>query len=223
MAVKLYRGLSPKKQEGSEQLPKTHNALRIFSWGLILFALPCSAVAQSLGDLGRAERLRKSKQTKPPASIRNEDLKHLNSGRVSQSNIPVAPLEPAPAAAPDSETKAEGEAHTTPTSTQQYWKQLFHDARLQLKLTQNSALVLELRVNELRNRFFVERDGSARAAIEADMVRLATEFEASKGSITKAEKALRALEERARSESVPAAWIREEASDKEDGRNRPSE
>ncbi|MBI3940998.1 MAG: hypothetical protein HY315_09195 [Acidobacteria bacterium] len=177
------------------------------------FLFSCSAAAQSLGDLARKERERRAKQTKAVRIIRTEDLKTLNKGKITRGIPPPAAAE-FPAGHPGTAAQVEGEmAPSLQRQQEQHWRSLFHQARLQVKLAENRALALELRINQLRNRFFTESDASTRGLIEQEMNRLLLENEEAKEATAKSGSDLKALEERARKANVPASWTQQEPAD----------
>ena len=178
---------------------------------LVLFlslSVACLAPAQSLADLARKEKERRSKEAKPSRVIRNQDVKALGNAKVTHSTATP------PAASPPAESSGTGTAGEStasqPPLDEARWRNALTEARLQLKLAENRALVLELRVNELRNRFLTESDGSTRSLIDQEMNRTLHELETDREDIAKADEALRKLEDSARKAGVPADWTHAE-------------
>ncbi|HEY3132632.1 MAG TPA: hypothetical protein VGL91_24495 [Acidobacteriota bacterium] len=183
--------------------------LRICVLVIALTTLFSSLSAQSLAELAKKERERRQKETKVPRVIRNEDLKNLGNARVTTTTSPsVQPKAEAVVAGPGPAT-----AETTPPpppEEEKHWREAFKNARLQLKLTTNRGMVLELRINDLRNRLLTESDASTRSLIDQALNEAATQLEINKGEIIKAQEALQKLEDDARKANVPAGWTREE-------------
>ncbi|HEV8132273.1 MAG TPA: hypothetical protein VGQ81_13570 [Acidobacteriota bacterium] len=184
--------------------------LRIFALVTVLLGVS-SLSAQSLAELARKERERREKETKVPRVIRNEDLKNLGAARVTTttSPAPTTPKAEAVIAGPGAPPTPEGPP--PPPEDEGYWRKAFKEARFNLKLVQNRQMVLELRINDLRNRVLTENDGSMRTMIEQTLNTAAEELQKNKGEIAKAEDKLKKLEEEARKANVPPGWTREEA------------
>ncbi|MBI4456590.1 MAG: hypothetical protein HY644_11915 [Acidobacteria bacterium] len=174
---------------------------------VLLSVLP--SYSQSLGELARKERERREKAGKASRVIRNEDIKNIGNGKVTVTSPPPATEEPAAGEVPSMPPAAMPVA-APPLQDENYWRSAFKEARLDLKLAQNRGLVLELKVNELRNRFFTESDGSTRTLIEQELNKTLADLQTNQAEITKAEESLKKLEEAARKANVPPAWMREE-------------
>ena len=184
--------------------------LRICVLVIALTALFSSLSAQSLGELAKKERERRQKETKVPRVIRNEDLKNLGNARVTTTTSPaVQPKAEAVVAGPGAPETPETPPPSSPEEEKR-WRESFKNARLQLKLTTNRGMVLELRINDLRNRLLTESDASTRSLIDQALNEAATQLEINKGEIIKAQEAVQKLEEDARKANVPAAWTRED-------------
>src|SRR2546425_28256 len=126
--------------------------LRICVLVIALTALFSSLSAQSVAELAKKERERRQKETKVPRVIRNEDLKNLGNARVTTTTSPsVQPKAEAVVAGPGAPATAET-TPPPPPEEEKRWRESFKNARLQLKLTTNRGMVLELRINDLRNR-----------------------------------------------------------------------
>ncbi|HEY2931052.1 MAG TPA: hypothetical protein VGK99_04845 [Acidobacteriota bacterium] len=181
--------------------------LIIFSLVLVNFL---SLNAQSVAELAKKDREKREKEGKVIRVIRNEDLKNIQGAKVTHSST-AAPRTEAVVAGPGapapSDTVAPPEAGSL---DENYWRAAFRDARLKLQLAQNRGLVLELKINDLRNRFFTESDGSTRNLIEQEMNKGREDLEANKLEIKKAEEELAKLEEAAKKVNVPAGWMRGE-------------
>ncbi|MGI8782467.1 MAG: hypothetical protein ACR2L2_02300 [Acidobacteriota bacterium] len=169
-----------------------------------------SAQEPSLGELARKEKERRAGLTKKAPVITNADLKRFG-GAVSQSQVPPDPATTAAVAA-DTKPAAEGEQKPTEGGAAQqkneaYYAPLFQEARLNLKTLINNDLVTQLKMNELRNRFFVEADGSTRGLIEQEIATQVQQIETGKIAIEVARQALDKLVQQAKADGLPLAWI----------------
>lgn len=171
---------------------------------------PSPAQEPSLGELARREKERRAGLTKKAPVITNADLKKFG-GAVSQSQLPP---EPATTTAVAGVTKPTAEGEQKPAEgdaaqakNEAYYAPLFQEARLNLKTLINSDLVTQLKMNELRNRFFVEADGSARSLIEQQIATEVQQIEAGKIAIEAARQALDKLVQQAKADGLPLAWI----------------
>lgn len=186
---------------------------------LLLLNTVALGAAQSLAELARKERERREKAGTASRVIRNEDLKTITAAKMTRVSRPAAAEEEAVKTGVPAEENAEAgvsaqetalaTASETPRDEKQ-WRDALTEARLQLKLAQNRELVLQLMGNELRNRFFVESDGSTRSLIEQQLNQTLLDIESNKEEIARAEEALRRLEAAAKKENVPPAWMRAE-------------
>ncbi|MFQ5928751.1 MAG: hypothetical protein ACE5MK_03565 [Acidobacteriota bacterium] len=180
---------------------------------LVLFFVPTWAMAQesketkkepSLAELARRERERRANIKKEVPVITNATLKKLK-GLVSVSGAPAAPSE--------GETEAEAETETEPEETAEKdlgtWKAEFDEARMNLKNAVNRSMVLQLKINDLRNAYFREDDGTTQARIQQQLQETLQEIESNKQEVQAAREALQKLENEARKEGLPPGTIRE--------------
>lgn len=185
---------------------------------LLLLLFPAGAPAQekkeqlSLAELARKERERKQAIEKKKKVITNADLAKFQDARVttaarSASAAPAArPSQEEAAvlpAAPDQQKQAEAEKDPD------YWKSAFAEIRLNVKNAVNRSLVLQLRMNNLRNAFFVEDDGNTQAMIQAQLDETFKEMEQNRLEIEEARKTLAALQQEARRAGLPDRLIQE--------------
>ncbi|MBI2820886.1 MAG: hypothetical protein HYX74_01555 [Acidobacteria bacterium] len=176
---------------------------------LLLLNTAALGAAQSLAELARKERARREMAGPPSRVIRNKDLKTIVGAKMTRVHPSPPATEKETAADVPARTAEDAGASETPHN-EKYWRDAFTEARLQLKLVQDRELVLQLKGNELRNRFFIESDGSTRSLIEQQINQTLQEIESNKEEIARAEEALRRLEAAAKKENVPAAWMRAE-------------
>ncbi|MDA2939016.1 hypothetical protein MYX75_12245 [Acidobacteria bacterium AH-259-A15] len=180
---------------------------------LVLFFVPTWAMAQesketkkepSLAELARRERERRANIKKEVPVITNATLKNFK-GLVSVSEAPAAPSQ--------GETEAETETETEPEETAE--KDLasreaeFDEARMNLKNAVNRSMVLQLKINDLRNAYFREDDGTTQARIQQQLQGTLEEIESNKQEVQAAREALQKLENEARKEGLQPGTIRE--------------
>ncbi|MDA2929214.1 hypothetical protein MYX84_04565 [Acidobacteria bacterium AH-259-O06] len=180
---------------------------------LVLFFVPTWAMAQesketkkepSLAELARRERERRANIKKEVPVITNATLKNLK-GLVSVSEAPAAPSQ--------GETEAETETETEPEQTAEKdlasRKAEFDEARMNLKNAVNRSMVLQLKINDLRNAYFREDDGTTQARIQQQLQGTLQEIESNKQEVQAAREALQKLENEARKEGLQPGTIRE--------------
>ena len=182
---------------------------------LVLFFVPTWAMAQesketkkepSLAELARRERERRANIKKEVPVITNATLKNLK-GLVSVSEAPAAPSQ--------GETEAETEAETETEPEETAEKDLasrkaeFGEARMNLKNAVNRSMVLQLKINDLRNAYFREDDGTTQARIQQQLQGTLQEIESNKQEVQAAREALQKLENEARKEGLQPGTIRE--------------
>lgn len=151
------------------------------------------------------QEYRVERATRP---IRNEDLKNLTRAKVSQSRPPAIGGEPAGEAAAGGAPSGLEPAKDK-MSDERDWRIRFQEARLRHNIAQEKGLLLELKANELRNRFFTESDGSTRSLIEQQINAVLTDIESNKNEAADTERALEELKETARKAGIPPAWMEE--------------
>ena len=180
---------------------------------LIIFCLVLANFAglraQSVAELARKDREKREKEGKVTRVIRNEDLKNLQGAKVTHSSS-AAPRAEAVVVGPGAPASSEATPPAPASLDENYWRTAFRDVRLKLQLAQNRGLVLELKINDLRNRFFTESDGSTRSLIEQEMNKSREDLEINKLEVKKVEEELQKLEEAAKAANVPPGWMRGE-------------
>ncbi|MDA2927965.1 hypothetical protein MYX78_12180 [Acidobacteria bacterium AH-259-G07] len=179
---------------------------------LVLLLTPAWSFAQEteetkkeppLAELGRRERERRANM-KEVGVITNADLKNMK-GLVSTGGRP-------PTAA--SEGTGEGESGLEEYSEDgekdpEAWRALFDEARLDLKNAVNRSLVLQLKMNYLRNTWLREDDGTTQARIQQQLQETLGDIESSPQEIQAAREALQALQSEAQQEGLLPGTIRE--------------
>jgi hypothetical protein len=168
----------------------------------------------SLVDLSRQAKSRKA-EGKPVRVITNEDLKRLQNAPVSTSSSSVKATE-------GEEASEAVPAETAGTATEdqgpdvEFWKSAFAEARLNLKNAVNRGLVMQLKMNNLRNAFYREDDGTTQARIQAELAQTLEQLEANKQDVEEARDTLKTVEEEARKAGLPPGTIRELTAEIED-------
>ena len=201
---------------------KRTSTLRTFLFCALLGLHFAGVAAQNTPD--KPSQPAPSQARRTGRTIRNQDLPSLTRARVSQS-IATASSQPAGSAvttaeksnaetappAGKDEPKKDGSAdsETKASADEAEWRGRFREARLRLRLAQEKDLVLQLRINEVRNRFFIESDGSTRTLFQQQLSAGAAEVEANMAEISAAEQALEKLVQSARNEGVSEDWMRE--------------
>jgi hypothetical protein len=168
----------------------------------------------SLVDLSRQAKSKKA-DGKPVRVITNEDLKRMRNAPVSTSSSAVKAKE-----AESSSEEAASETEEAATEDQgpdmEFWTSAFAEGRLNLKNAVNRGLVLQLRLNNLRNAFYREDDGTTQARIQAELTQTLEQFEANKTDVDEARSALKTLEDEARKAGVPPGKLRDLTAEVED-------
>lgn len=164
----------------------------------------------SLVDLARQERERREENTGPVRVIRNEDLQMMRGGRVS-TGIP-----PKPAAGPSEEETSEGEpaAEEEPIVKEgpedvQFWTNAFQEAKTALETAINQRMVLELRMNNLRNAYLNTDDGTTREKIQSELPQVYQALGQARENEKAAREAIRQLERQAGRVGLTPGQIRD--------------
>ncbi len=163
--------------------------------------------APSLAELAR--RQREQRGDREVRLIRNEDLGTLRRARVTTSQAVKAGPQPA-----DTQegpvVLEEGDGETPQSEVDlKFWEAAFAEARTALETAVNQRMVLELRMNNLRNAFLQQADGTTRQHIEGEMAKTLQEVEQARQNEQAARQAVADLERQAARAGVPAGKIRE--------------
>jgi hypothetical protein len=169
--------------------------------------------AQSLGDLARHESdRRKTSATKGKTDkvYTNKDLKPVIAPEPLNSAANAAPTSSAPGADVDAAAKAETPAEAKPVEVKDeaYWRKRSKELSTKLEEDRILADALQSRVNAL-TMDFVNRDNPVeRSRIESDRQRALSELDRLNKAVTADQKALKDLEDEARSSGVTPGWLR---------------
>ena len=171
----------------------------------------------SLTELAGRTKEQKARNKRFVRLITNADLERFQNAPVSLSRPPRAHRS-APSRAqskarkPVSENKPCQTAPDGPTTREPdlgFWKQTFAEARLNYKTAVHRVLVLQLKMNNLRNAFFREDDGSTQALIQSQMQETLERIEQSKLEIEETKKAIERLQKEARKAGISPQLLRE--------------
>lgn len=181
----------------------------LLSFILLFGAAPAEAQQEkeekepSLAEIARKTREGKAGRQEPVRVITNADLQTLDRARVSTSASVSA----------EGETEEAPEAAETPASPMEadlgFWREAFREARLDLKQVLTRGMVLQLRMNNLRNAFFNTHDGSTQALIQAQMDDTLRQIEENREETEKARQALQETEIEAQRAGLPPGLIRD--------------
>jgi hypothetical protein len=170
---------------------------------LVLLLVPAWSFAQeneetkptSLAELARRERERKARLKEVPV-ITNAHLGRAAGGLVSTSAGTAAE-------AVKGEEGAEAEANDSENAEPETdWKGEFGEARLNLKNAVNRDLVLQLKMNDLRNEY-LGGGGTNKARIQQQLLETQQEIEKNSQDVKTARKAIDALQGDAQEKGVP--------------------
>lgn len=164
----------------------------------------------SLVELARKGRAARE-SAKSAKVITNEDLAKMTGSKVGVSSTGAAPIEEK-AAKQDKESDQKSSAEKEEEKDQQkdlsFWENAFSEARLNLKNAVNRGMVLQLRMNNLRNAYFSEDDGSTQARLQKELSDNMSNIEKNKLEVQKAKEALEKLQKEARDAGLSPQEIR---------------
>lgn len=195
------------------------------------FAVLCSAAfaifivsgmyAQSLGDLAEKERQRREAVKNDRVITDEEAAKFI--GEPSPASSAGSQTAPAQAAGPNAPEATEEAAAKPPKAdpdepvdfqgrTESYWREAMANARKEIADLENEANVLELRLNDLQNKFNgAGLDGGGdnfrRGTIQREMQKSYYERDLNKEKLAKAKESLQALENEARASGALPGWL----------------
>ncbi len=175
---------------------------------LVLLLVPAWSFAQddegtkepSLAELARKERERRAQLEEVPL-ITNANIKRLGGGRVSTAAGPAAET-----AATEGEERAEENGSEKAETDPAVWEGRFGETRLDLKHAVNRDLVLQLKMNDLRNQY-LSGSGTSQARIQQQLLETQQEIEKNQKDVQSARQAMDALQGEAQKEGVPGDKI----------------
>ena len=156
----------------------------------------------SLVELARRTLKKRAGSLKSVRVITNADLPKLSRAKVSTSQI---------SSLPGVHETISGEAEATDEEIlpdlRAEWQQAFAEAARRVQLEVNQGAVLQLRMNNLRNAFFRETDGSRQGRIQALLQDTFRQIETNRQAQAKAREALSELQNKARAAGFTQAEI----------------
>ncbi len=182
---------------------------------LVLLLVPAWSMAQgseetkepSLAELARRERERRA-QMKAIPILTNSDLRKAR-GLVSTSADPESMAAEGEEGA-EAGSEASSEAEETPASAETdpaVWESRFGEARLNLKNDVNRDLVLQLKMNELRNSYLSQDNGVTQARIQQQLLETQQEIERNSQAVQESRAALTTLQSDAQAEGLSAETV----------------
>lgn len=166
-----------------------------------------SGKAPTLAELARKEKERRTE--KDVRVIRNEDLGALRKARVATGQTTRASAGSGEAGEEADEMAAEPDAEGEAGLDLTFWEGAFSQARTALVTAVNQKMVLELRMNSLRNAYFQQPDGVTRERIEGELAKTFTEVEQAREDEKAARQAIADLERQAARAGLTSGQIRD--------------
>lgn len=162
---------------------------------------------KSLAELAEETRNKKNYSGKVRV-ITNSDLKHLT------ANVSTGGRTEPVNASPDHPANAPGEESgpSDPTLSAEELQELkadFDDARAELKMAVNEGLVLQLRMNQVRNAYLNRSDGAMQQRLQALMAETDQRIEGNRQAQEAAREAVKKLQEKARKAGLTSREIEE--------------
>jgi hypothetical protein len=177
---------------------------------IILFLASAFIVhAQSLADLAKKEKERRSRITKARVITVEEAAKYITKPNPSATKKNSEEK----AGESEAESKAEKPDLDEPVDFQgrpeSYWRQTMAEARQRVQDLENEKNVLILKQNRLENEFHGEDNGFRRETIQREIQKTFYEQDLNKENLEKAKAALEDLEKEARKSGALPGWISE--------------
>ncbi|MCK5352503.1 hypothetical protein KAJ77_07980 [bacterium] len=171
---------------------------------IVLLLVPAWSFAQddegtkepSLAELARRERERRAQLEEVPL-ITNATLKRMGGGRVSTAAGPATETEPT-----EGEEGAEENGSEKAEGDPEVWEGRFDESRLNLKNAVNRDLVLQLKMNDLRNQY-LSGSSSSQSRIQQQLLETQQEIEKNQQDVKSARQSLDTLQDEAQKEGVP--------------------
>ena len=177
---------------------------------LALFLLSAAPMqGQTLAELAKKAKERRG-QVKPRIRVLlNADVAKFQNGALTtgvlvKKTSAVTLLKPVQATPLASTPPAPGEV----VKNEIYWRARYQQFSNNVTALENTSVLAQLDLNELRNRFYREQGGFYRETIMKDIVAKRTEIETTAKQLETARKALERFQEEARQARVPPGWIR---------------
>ena len=172
---------------------------------LLVFALSCTAAAQTLAEIARAEEARRKAVKGSGTVYTNDTLRGPDGG--APPPPPAAPAPPnddKPAAA----AKPSGPAPSDRSKDEKYWRDRIAVARAELQRSQAFHDALQSQIQALYTEFVATDDPIQRATVEKKRLAAMAEQDRVKSETARLAKQVAAIEDEARRANVPAGWLR---------------
>jgi len=169
------------------------------------------AKSPSLAELARAARERRQHSENTVRTITNADLPRLKAN-VTTSTAPSVAAQPGEGDQVDGQpdaTAENGSADELSPEELQKWKEAFDEARLNLRNAVSEGLVLQLRMNNLRNAFLRQSDGATQERIQGQLQETLDSMGRNRKAQNDARTAISRLQSDARAAGLSQAKIRE--------------
>lgn len=160
----------------------------------------------SLAELARQEKERRAQSQEDARLIRNADLGSLKKALVTTGGG-VKHATRGSRSAEEGDEDAEDPESTEPDM--EFWTSAFQAARLNVQNSVNRRMVLELRMNTLRNAYLQQADGTTRERIEAELAQTYQEVGQSREDEKAARQAVDELELQARNAGLTPGQVRD--------------
>lgn len=163
----------------------------------------------SLVELARQSREEREKSGDEVRVITNKDLFQMRSSRVTTSKAPPREKTAGGEGGSGDESEEEAVEEGEPTGPDmEEWTQAFREARANLQGAVNQTLVLELRLNNLRNAYFRQDDGSTAEMLQSQLAKTNEELQNARRSEEEARGTLEQLEREALAAGLSPGEVR---------------
>ena len=172
-------------------------------------AVAAQLSAQSLADLAKQEKERRAKVTADAKVITN-NARAKDAGTTEAE--PADQKQPDKAVNPaDGKPKPDRQADDEPKDlfgrTESFWRQTLSDARKRVKDLEDESRALQLKINDLQNKFYAEASGFKQQDIQHEIQKSFYEQDQNKQNLAKARSELQQLEVEARKSGALPGWI----------------
>jgi hypothetical protein len=184
--------------------------LFLVGFGAALMFAASLVLAQSLGDLARAERAKRAKEAKKPVKvITNDNLppRPPGEGLTAASSMSAAPpAEQAPAMPAASAPAGPGAPGADKQKTRDYWQAQFKPLRAKLAADEEQQSLVEDELSLLQIQQARELSTDVQSQLEAQVKAKTAEVEAKRAETAKSRKELDDLEKEFKESGAPADW-----------------
>ena len=174
---------------------------------LLVLALSCTAAAQTLADIARAEEARRKTVKGSGKVYTNDTLRGADGGAAPSPPAATAPASPDHDKAAASGKPSEA-AQADRSKDEKYWRDRIAAARADVQRSQAFHDALQSQIQALYTEFVATDDPIQRATIEKKRLAAIAEQDRLKSEIVKLTKQVSVIEDEARRANVPAGWLR---------------